>query len=54
MNSSKLSPIEVLAEPLALPYGLVLPNRLVKCPMKETLARAPLDPPIDKFNNLYG
>ncbi|KAE9379462.1 FMN-linked oxidoreductase [Stipitochalara longipes BDJ] len=55
MDSSKLSPTEVLAEPLTLPYGLVLPNRLVKCPMQETLAEAPFfDPPIDKFKNLYG
>ena len=30
-------------------------DSLVKCPMQETLAQAPLfDPPIDKFNNLYG
>lgn len=37
-----------------MPCGLVLPNRLVKCPMQETLAKAPLfDPPIDHFAKLY-
>ncbi|KUJ06921.1 FMN-linked oxidoreductase [Mollisia scopiformis] len=55
MASKSLSPTEALAQPLTLPCGLVLPNRLVKCPMQETLAAAPLfDPPIDKFRNLYG
>ncbi|RDW83306.1 FMN-linked oxidoreductase-1 [Coleophoma crateriformis] len=55
MAARKLSPTEVLAQPLELPCGLVLANRLVKCPMQETLAVAPFfDPPIDKFQNLYG
>lgn len=50
-----LTPTQVIAQPLTLPCGLVLPNRLVKCPMQETLADAPLyDPPIEKFKNLYG
>lgn len=44
-----------LAKPLTLPCGLTLPNRLVKCPMQETLAKAPsYDPPIEEFKNLYG
>jgi len=47
--------IELISEPLTLPCGLTLPNRLVKCPMQETLAEAPLfDPPIDTFKELYG
>ena len=46
--------IEMLSQPLTLPCGLELPNRLVKCPMQETLATPPFfDPPIDKFENLY-
>ena len=54
MESQKISPTQALSQPLTLPCGLVLPNRLVKCPMQETLAEAPLfDPPIDKFKNLY-
>ena len=54
MSEPKLSPTEVLSQPLALPCGLVLPNRLVKCPMQETLALPPLfNPPIEKFKNLY-
>lgn len=45
----------ILAQPLTLPCGLQLPNRLVKCPMQETLAQPPYyDPPVDEFNNLYG
>lgn len=45
---------ELIAQPLTLPCGLVLPNRLVKCPMQETLAVGPFyDPPIEKFENLY-
>jgi 2,4-dienoyl-CoA reductase-like NADH-dependent reductase (Old Yellow Enzyme family) len=51
---SSPSAIEVISEPLTLPCGLTLPNRLVKCPMQETLAEEPLyDPPLSKFNNLY-
>ena len=53
-NSSKPTAIELIAQPITLPCGLTLPNRLVKCPMQETLAVPPLfDPPIDKFENLY-
>lgn len=47
--------IDYIAQPLTLPCGLTLPNRLVKCPMQETLATEPtFDPPIDKFEKLYG
>jgi len=47
--------IEILEQPLTLPCGLRLPNRLVKCPMQETLASLPFyDPPIEKFKELYG
>ena len=50
----KHTAIDLLAQPLTLPCGLVLPNRLVKCPMQETLAVGPFyDPPIEKFENLY-
>ncbi|MCJ1395777.1 hypothetical protein MMC18_008663 [Xylographa bjoerkii] len=50
----KLTARDLIAQPLTLPCGLVLPNRLVKCPMQETLAVEPFyDPPIDKFENLY-
>ncbi|USW51770.1 Putative NADH:flavin oxidoreductase/NADH oxidase, aldolase-type TIM barrel [Septoria linicola] len=53
-SKHKLSPLETIAQPLTLPCGLTLPNRLVKCPMQETLAEAPhFDPPIDKFKNIY-
>ena len=53
-RSQKLTATELIAQPITLPCGLTLPNRLVKCPMQETLATAPLfDPPIDKFENLY-
>jgi len=55
MAEPKLSPTEILSQPLTLPCGLVLANRLVKCPMQETLASPPFyDPPIEKFENLYG
>lgn len=48
------SAIDLIAQPLTLPCGLTLPNRLVKCPMQETLAEEPnFDPPIAKFKNLY-
>ncbi|MCJ1231147.1 hypothetical protein MMC12_007823 [Toensbergia leucococca] len=51
---SRQTAIELIAQPLTLPCGLTLPNRLVKCPMQETLAVAPFfDPPVDKFENLY-
>ena len=50
----KMSARDLIAQPLTLPCGLVLPNRLVKCPMQETLAVEPFyDPPVDKFENLY-
>ena len=53
-DSSKPTAIDLISQPLTLPCGLTLPNRLVKCPMQETLAIAPFfDPPIDKFENLY-
>ncbi|KAK0516035.1 hypothetical protein JMJ35_002069 [Cladonia borealis] len=49
-----MSPRELIAQPITLPCGLTLPNRLVKCPMQETLATPPFyDPPMDKFRNLY-
>lgn len=48
------SAIELISQPLTLPCGLTLPNRLVKCPMQETLAEAPFyDPPVAAFSNLY-
>ncbi|KAK4973347.1 hypothetical protein LTR66_011161 [Elasticomyces elasticus] len=47
--------IELISQPLILPCGLRLSNRLVKCPMQETLAKAPLyDPPVENFEHLYG
>lgn len=49
-----LHSLRTLAQPLTLPCGLTLPNRLVKCPMQETLAEAPVfDPPVASFRNLY-
>ena len=49
-----MTAIELIAQPITLPCGLTLPNRLVKCPMQETLAVGPLyDPPLDKWKNLY-
>lgn len=54
VSMSPKSAIDLIAQPLTLPCGLTLPNRLVKCPMQETLAEAPnFDPPLDKFKNLY-
>ncbi|CZR61197.1 uncharacterized protein PAC_11093 [Phialocephala subalpina] len=54
-SPKKLTPTQILAQPLTLPCGLVLPNRLVNCPMQETLASEPFfDPPIKKFKNIYG
>lgn len=48
------SAVDIISQPLALPCGLTLRNRLVKCPMQETLAKGPyFDPPIDTFENLY-
>lgn len=55
MEQEEISATALLAAPLTLPCGLVLPNRLVKCPMQETLAEPPFyDPPIPEFKNLYG
>ena len=52
--ASSRTAIQLIEQPITLPCGLTLPNRLVKCPMQETLATPPLfDPPIDKFENLY-
>lgn len=54
LTSSSKSAIDILSAPITLPCGLTLPNRLVKCPMQETLAEAPFfDPPIDKWHNIY-
>ena len=53
-KSRRLSATELLGQPITLSCGVTLPNRLVKCPMQETLATPPLyDPPMDKFRNLY-
>jgi 2,4-dienoyl-CoA reductase-like NADH-dependent reductase (Old Yellow Enzyme family) len=53
-EQESLRSLRTIAEPLTLPCGLTLPNRLVKCPMQETLAQAPLfDPPVATFSNLY-
>ena len=51
---SRASAIDTLSSPLTLPCGLILPNRLVKCPMQETCATLPnFDPPVDKWRNIY-
>ncbi|KAL6243105.1 hypothetical protein RBB50_010205 [Rhinocladiella similis] len=51
---SKKPSIDIVNDPLTLPCGLTLPNRLVKCPMQETCAEPPrYDPPIEKFSSLY-
>lgn len=48
------SAIELIGTPITLPCGLTLPNRLVKCPMQETCAKAPnYDPPLDEWRNIY-
>lgn len=53
-TSAENSAIATLSLSLTLPSGLTLPNRLVKCPMQETLALAPFyDPPTSHFSNLY-
>lgn len=53
-KSRRLSATELLGQPITLPCGLKLPNRLVNCPKQETLATPPLyDSPMDKFRNLY-
>ncbi|KAK0254486.1 hypothetical protein B0A54_13004 [Friedmanniomyces endolithicus] len=53
-SSSPPSAIAILSQPITLPCGLTLPNRLVKCPMQETQAKGPyFNPPIDTFTNLY-
>jgi hypothetical protein len=49
-----MSARDLIAQSLKLPCGLTLPNRLVKCPMQETLATGPFfDPPIEYFSKLY-
>lgn len=54
MTVHEKTAIELIAQPLRLPCGLILPNRLVKCPMQETLAVAPFyDPPVSSFSKLY-
>lgn len=53
MNTEKTA-IELISEPLTLPCGLTLPNRLVKCPMQETVAEEPWFDPPTAFNNIYG
>lgn len=46
--------IDAINTPITLKCGLTLRNRLVKCPMQETLAQPPLyDVPIAEFRNLY-
>lgn len=45
--------LELISEPLTLPCGLTLPNRLVKCPMQETLAEGPYYDPPETFSRLY-
>nr|POE72124.1 nadh-dependent flavin oxidoreductase nada [Quercus suber] len=45
--------ISLISQPLTLPCGLTLPNRLVKCPMQETLAEGPWFDPPDTFRTLY-
>ena len=48
------SAIELIGAPITLPCGLTLPNRLVKCPMQETCAKAPnYDPPLDQWRHIY-
>ncbi|KAK5194359.1 hypothetical protein LTR92_005601 [Exophiala xenobiotica] len=52
--TSKTPSIDILNDPITLPCGLTLPNRLVKCPMQETCAEPPhFDPPVEKFRALY-
>ncbi|KAK4561815.1 hypothetical protein LTR86_004494 [Recurvomyces mirabilis] len=54
-ETTTLNALELISQPLTLPCGLTLPNRLVKCPMQETQAQAPwFDPPMSTFSNLYG
>jgi 2,4-dienoyl-CoA reductase-like NADH-dependent reductase (Old Yellow Enzyme family) len=54
LGTAKKNAIDIIAQPLTLPCGLALPNRLVKCPMQETLAQAPnFDPPLETFKNIY-
>ncbi|KAI1613769.1 hypothetical protein EDD36DRAFT_451746 [Exophiala viscosa] len=54
-STAKMTPsIETLSQPVTLPCGLTLPNRLIKCPMQETCAEPPyFDPPVEKFRTLY-
>lgn len=53
-SAQELTSVDILETPVKLQCGLTLPNRLVKCPMQETLAQAPtFDPPVETFSNLY-
>lgn len=53
-QNDTLASLQTIQAPITLPCGLTLPNRLVKCPMQETLASAPFfDPPTKTFQNLY-
>lgn len=53
-QNDTLASLQAIQAPITLPCGLTLPNRLVKCPMQETLASAPFfDPPTKTFQNLY-
>lgn len=47
------SAISLISQPLTLPCGLTLSNRLVKCPMQETLAEGPWFDPPATFHKLY-
>jgi hypothetical protein len=50
-NMDGKSAIEIISTPINLPCSFKLPNRLVKCPMQETLAEPPLfDPPVSKWH----
>ena len=54
MSDQKLSP-GVLAQSLTLPCCLVLPSRLVKCPVEEIPAVAPFYvTSVTGVSNLYG
>lgn len=45
--------IEILAAPVTLPCGLTLPNRIVKGPMAEGLAKSKSNRPNDLHNTVY-
>lgn len=54
-SETQPSAIDIISQPLTLACGLTLPNRLVKCPMQETLASPDdtFDPPVQEFKQLY-